>query len=134
MQAKVERDPGFGTDIYSSIKADFGSFELTFYIATQMAARQIMVFHGTEGYIEVKSPFNANRWGAEEIEVANQNHATSQIFRFPDSRQYKRQVETFARAAKGEKAEVVMLENSLRNQKFIDAIYRAGGHDGWEAV
>ncbi|WP_440409580.1 Gfo/Idh/MocA family protein [Neorhizobium petrolearium] len=134
VQAKVERDPGFGTDIYSSIKADFGSFELTFYIATQMAARQIMVFHGTEGYIEVKSPFNANRWGAEEIEVANQNHATSQIFRFPDSRQYKRQVETFARAAKGEKAEVVMLENSLRNQKFIDAIYRAGGHDGWEAV
>ncbi|MCC2613337.1 Gfo/Idh/MocA family protein [Neorhizobium petrolearium] len=134
VQAKVERDPGFGTDIYSSIKADFGSFELTFYIATQMAARQVMVFHGTEGYIEVKSPFNANRWGAEEIEVANQNHATSQIFRFPDSRQYKRQVETFARAAKGEKAEVVTLENSLLNQKFIDAIYRAGGHDGWEAV
>lgn len=134
VQAKVGRDPDFGTDIYSSVKADFGSFEMTFYVATQMAARQVMVFHGTEGYIEVKSPFNANRWGAEEIELANQSHAASQIFRFPDSRQYKRQAEAFARAVAGEAAEVVTLENSLLNQKFIDAIYRAGEHDGWETV
>ncbi|MBP2559683.1 putative dehydrogenase [Neorhizobium galegae] len=134
VQARVERDPGFGTDIYSSVKADFDSFEMTFYIATQMAARQLMVFHGTEGYIEVKSPFNAGRWGAEEIELTNQNHAVSQIFRFPDSRQYKRQAEAFARAAQGEPVEIVTLENSLKNQRFIDAIYRAGGHDGWEAV
>ncbi|WP_117193120.1 Gfo/Idh/MocA family protein [Rhizobium terrae] len=134
VQARVERDPEFGTDIYSSVKADFGSFELSFYIATQMAARQIMVFHGTEGYIEVKSPFNAVRWGAEEIELTNQNHAVSQIFRFPDSRQYKRQAEAFARAVSGEGTEVVTLENSLKNQKFIDAIYRAGKHDGWEKV
>lgn len=134
VQARLERDPGFGTDIYSSVKADFGSFELTFYIATQMAARQIMVFHGTEGYIEVKSPFNADRWGAEEVELANQKHNISQIFRFPDSRQYRRQAEAFARAVTGEEAEVVTLENSLLNQKLIDAIYRAGGHDGWEKV
>jgi predicted dehydrogenase len=60
------RDPEFGTDIYSSVKADFGDFELSFYISTQLANRQIMVFHGTEGFIEVKSPFNADRWGAEE--------------------------------------------------------------------
>ncbi len=134
VQARVDRDPGFGTDIYSSVKADFGSFEMTFYIATQMAARQLMVFHGTEGYIEVKSPFNAGRWGAEEIELTNQNHAVSQIFRFPDSRQYKRQAEAFAKAAKGETVEVVTLENSLKNQRFIDAIYRAAGHDGWENI
>ncbi|MDR6816075.1 putative dehydrogenase [Neorhizobium sp. 2083] len=134
VQARVDRDPGFGTDIYSSVKADFGSFEMTFYIATQMAARQLMVFHGTEGYIEVKSPFNAGRWGAEEIELTNQNHAVSQIFRFPDSRQYKRQAEAFAKAAKGETVEVVTLENSLKNQRFIDAIYRAAGHDRWENI
>ncbi len=134
VQAEVERDPTFGTDILSNVKADFGSFKLTFYIATQMAARQIMVFHGTEGYIEVKSPFNAVRWGAEEIEVTNQNHGTSQIFRFQDSRQYKRQAEAFARATQGEAVEFVTLENSLKNQRFIDAIYRAGEHGGWEEI
>jgi predicted dehydrogenase len=134
VQAEVERDPAFGTDIFSHVNADFGTFKLTFYIATQMASRQIMVFHGTEGYIEVKSPFNAVRWGAEEIEVTNQNHGTSQIFRFQDSRQYKRQAEAFARAAQGEAVEFVTLENSLKNQRFIDAIYRAGEHGGWEQV
>ncbi|WP_134099853.1 Gfo/Idh/MocA family oxidoreductase [Neorhizobium sp. R1-B] len=134
VQAVTRRDPEFGTDIYSSVKADFGSFEMTFYVATQMAGRQVMVFHGTEGYIEVKSPFNADRWGAEEVELTSQKHDVSQIFRFQDSRQYRRQAEAFARAVKGEPAEVVTLENSLLNQRFIDAIYRASDHDGWEKV
>ena len=134
IQAVTERDPEFGTDIYSSVKADFGDFELTFYISTQMANRQIMVFHGTEGFIEVKSPFNADRWGAEEIELTNRSHNQSTIFRFPDSRQYKCEAEAFARAAKGEKEEIVTLESSKLNQKVIDAIYRASEKDGWEPV
>ncbi|MGI2032915.1 Gfo/Idh/MocA family protein [Rhizobium panacihumi] len=134
VQATTERDPEFGTDIYSSVKADFGSFDMSFYIATQMANRQVMVFHGTDGFIEVKSPFNADRWGAEEIELTNQKHTVSQVFRFQDSRQYRRQAEAFARAATGEAAEVVTLENSLGNQRFIDAIYRASDKDGWETV
>ncbi|MEZ2132617.1 MULTISPECIES: Gfo/Idh/MocA family protein [unclassified Sinorhizobium] len=134
VQALTERDPEFGTDIYSSVRADFGEFELSFYISTQMANRQIMVFHGTDGYIEVKSPFNADRWGAEEVELTDRSHGQSQIYRFPDSRQYKREAEAFARAAQGEQEEVVTLENSKLNQKVIDAIYRASEKDGWEPV
>ncbi len=134
VQATTERDPEFGTDIYSSVRADFGGFELGFYIATQMAARQVMVFHGTEGFIEVKSPFNADRYGAEELELTSRNHNHSQIFRFPDSRQYRREVEAFAAAAMGGAQEVVSLESSRRNQAFIDAIYRASERDGWEIV
>jgi predicted dehydrogenase len=134
VQAVVRRDPDFGTDIYASVKADFGTFELSFYISTQMANRQIMVFHGTEGFIEVKSPFNADRYGPEEIELTNQKHNVSQIFRFPDSRQYRRQAEAFAKAVAGEPSEIVTLESSVKSQRFIDAIYRAGEHDGWEKV
>ena len=134
VQANTERDKDFGTDIYSTVRADFGDFELSFYVSTQMAARQVMVFHGEEGFIEVKSPFNADRWGAEEVELANQNHGVSQIFRFQDSRQYRLEAEAFARAATGGDAEIVTLENSKNNQKLIDAIYRASEKDGWEAV
>lgn len=134
VQAVTERDAEFGTDIYSSVKADFGSFDMSFYISTQMANRQIMVFHGDQGFIEVKSPFNADRWGAEEVELSNQSHGQSQIFRFPDSRQYRCEIEAFAKAAAGETTEVVSLENSKANQRFIDAIYRASEKDGWEAV
>ncbi|MBU2327460.1 MAG: Gfo/Idh/MocA family oxidoreductase [Alphaproteobacteria bacterium] len=134
VQSTIERDPEFGTDIYASVKADFADFELNFYISTQMANRQLMVFHGTDGFIEVKSPFNADRWGAEEVELTNRGHNVSQIFRFPDSRQYKLEAEAFARAAAGTKGEVVTLESSKANQKLIDAIYRAAEKDGWEAV
>lgn len=135
VQAVVERDAEFGTDIYSSVKADFGTFELSFYVSTQMANRQSMVFHGTEGFIEVRSPFNADRWGAEEVELSNQSHNQSQVFRFQDSRQYRREAEAFARAALGgDRSEVVSLESSRANQRFIDAIYRAGEKDGWETV
>lgn len=135
VQAVVEHDAEFGTDIYSSVKADFGGFELSFYVSTQMANRQSMVFHGTEGFIEVRSPFNADRWGAEELELSNQSHNQSQVFRFQDSRQYRREAETFARAAlSGDRSDVVSLESSRDNQRFIDAIYRAGEKDGWEPV
>ena len=134
VQATTERDAEFGTDIYSSVRADFGDFELSFYISTQLAARQIMVFHGEKGFIEVKSPFNADRYGAEELELTNQNHSQSQLFRFQDARQYKLQAEAFSRAAKGEKEDVVTLESSALNQKLIDAIYRASDKDGWENI
>ncbi|MBB6489043.1 Gfo/Idh/MocA family protein [Rhizobium lusitanum] len=134
VQATTERDPEFGTDIYSSVKADFGDFDLSFYVSTQMANRQAMVFHGTEGFIEVKSPFNADRYGAEELELTNRNHLESQIFRFPDTRQYRREAEAFASAALGQGAEIVSLESSKLNQKVIDAIYRASEKDGWEPV
>lgn len=134
VQATVERDPQFGTDRLSSVRADFGSFELAFYVSTQLAARQSMVFHGTEGWIEIRSPFNAERWGAEEIELANQDHQQSTVFRYPDSRQYRREIEAFSRAVSGDRSEILSLESSMSNQAFIDACYRAGMSDQWEPV
>ena len=103
VQATVERDKKFGTDIYSSIRADFGDFELSFYLSTQMAARQVMVFHGEKGFIEVFSPFNAGLYDHHRIELHNQNHTEAQVFRFPGTQQYRLEVETFARAAQGGK-------------------------------
>lgn len=134
IQATVERDPDFGTDRYASVKADFGTFELTFYCATQMAARQSMVFHGDEGFIEVEAPFNAGIYAHQTITLQNQNHTGGTIFRFPAARQYRLQAEAFARRAAGEDASVFTLEDSVKNQMVIDAIYRAGEHDGWETV
>jgi predicted dehydrogenase len=134
VQATIERDKKFGTDIYSSIRADFGDFELSFYLSTQMAARQMMVFHGEQGFIELFSPFNAGLYDHHRIELHNQNHTEAQVFRFPGTQQYRLEVETFARAAQGGKERVFTLEESVLNQKVIDAIFRAGGTGGWEAV
>lgn len=134
VQARIERDKTFGTDIYSSIRADFGGFELSFYLSTQMAARQVMVFHGEKGFIELFSPFNAGLYDHHRVELHNQNHTEAQVFRFPGTQQYRLEVETFARAAQGGKERVFTLEESVLNQKVIDAIFRAGGKEGWETV
>ena len=134
VQATIERDQKFGTDIYSSIRADFDGFELSFYLSTQMAARQSMVFHGDEGFIQVASPFNAGLYDDHRVELFNQNHTQAQVFRFPGTQQYRLEVETFARAASGGEDSVFTLEESILNQKMIDAIFRAGEKDGWERV
>ncbi len=42
--------------------------------------------------------------------------------------------EAFAKAVAGDLAAVLPLESSRLNQKFIDAVYRAGEKDGWEPV
>ncbi len=134
VQAKVERDPGFGTDIYSSIRADFGGFELSFYLSTQMAARQLMVFHGTRGFIEVRSPFNAGLYEHHRIELHNDDHQEATVFRFPGVNQYRLQAESFVRHTRGEGVSIFELEDSVRNQKLIDAVFRAGESGSWEAV
>lgn len=134
IQAQVERDENFGTDIYSTVKADFGSFDLSFYCSTQMALRQFMVFHGEKGFIEVHAPFNAGDYEHHRVELHNQDHTEATVFRYPGTRQYRLEAETFARAAAGEDVRVFTLEESILNQKVIDAILRAGEQDSWEYV
>lgn len=134
IQAQVERDENFGTDIYSTVKADFGTFDLSFYCSTQMALRQFVVFHGEKGFIEVHAPFNAGDYDHHRVELHNQTHTEATVYRFPATRQYRLEAEAFARAAAGESVRVFTLEESVLNQKVIDAIFRAGGHDSWEYV
>lgn len=134
VQATVEFDPDFGTDRYASIKADFGEFEMSFYCSTQMAARQLMVFHGDEGYIEVTAPFNSGEYGHPTLVLERQGHEQATIFRFGGVRQYRLQAEAFVRKVGGSDDEVFTLEQSVRNQTFIDAIFRAARHDSWEKV
>lgn len=134
VQATVELDPDFGTDRYASVKADFGEFEMSFYCSTQMAARQIMVFHGEDGFIEVTAPFNSGDYGHPTVMLESRGHDRASTFRFGGVRQYRLQAEAFVRKVNGGDDEVFTLEQSVLNQKFIDAVHRAAEQDGWEAV
>src|SRR5690606_5793594 len=81
VQARVDIDPKFGTDVYSSVKVDFGGFELAFYLSTQLAARQVMVFHGDEGFFEVHAPFNAGVYGDHIVTLFDRHHGEARVFR-----------------------------------------------------
>ncbi len=133
VSARVVRDKVTGTDIYASWRADFGTFEMTAYVATQMALRQEISFHGDKGWVELSAPFNAGLYDADTVTLHNQDHGEKQEFRFAGVNQYQLQAEEFARATKGT-GEVFSLEDSVKNQKLIDAIYRAGKSGQWENI
>lgn len=134
VSASVRRDLEFGTDIWASTRVDFGEFELSFYVSTQMDLRQNMVFHGENGWIEVTAPFNPGDYGAARVLLHRNSNSDVQEFRFGGVRQYRLQAEAFVRAARGGDDSVFTLENSKQNQKVIDAIYRAGDVDGWVGI
>src|SRR5215216_2252392 len=55
----IERDAEFGTDVLTTAVLDFPNGHSTFTCSTRLAPYQRMIFHGTEGWIEVLIPFNA---------------------------------------------------------------------------
>ncbi|MBX2883691.1 MAG: Gfo/Idh/MocA family oxidoreductase [Granulosicoccus sp.] len=134
LQATVDYDPKFKTDRYASIRADFESFELSFYISTQLANRQTIVFHGEKGFIELSAPFNSNLYEGDEIRVQNNDHSEARVFRYTGLDQYQLEVEAFSRAASGKKQAVFTLEESVLNQRVIDAIYKSGNNGKWVKV
>ncbi len=133
-QASIRRDPDFGTDIAASCRLGFDDFELSFYCATQMAARQSMIFHGDKGWIELTAPFNANAYDSADVILHDQSNGGEQVWKFRKVDQYQLQVEAFAEQIAGKESEIFSLENSKANQSAIDALFAAEHIDGWAQV
>ena len=131
---RIERDPAFGTDRTASVWADFGEWQLEFYVSTQLALEQRASFHGDEGLITLDAPFNADVFGSPTVTLGTRERDEARTWRFPLAGQYRRQVEAFGRAAAGEGGEVFDLEDSVRNQRVIDACFRSGASGSWETV
>ncbi|MBX2824010.1 MAG: Gfo/Idh/MocA family oxidoreductase [Gammaproteobacteria bacterium] len=134
VQATVDFDPDFKTDCYASIRAEFETFELSFYLSTQLANRQCIAFHGDKGFIELTAPFNSNLYEGDEVRLHNTGHSETRVFRYTGVEQYQLEVEAFARAATGKKQSVFSLEDSVLNQRLIDAVYKSGKSRRWEKV
>lgn len=134
LQARVEYDPKFETDRYASVTAEFPGCEMNFYISTQMANRQTMVFHGDKGFIELSAPFNSNLYAGDEVRLHNTKHNEVRVFSYSGINQYRLQIEAFAKASLGRKQPVFSLEESILNQRVIDAIYKAGKSGRWQNV
>ncbi len=130
LRAKIDFDPKFKTDCYASVQADFGEFELAFYISTQLALRQQMVFHGDKGFIELTAPFNAGVYEEPVVRLHDRVHSATKEWSFTTVNQYRLEAEAFAAAAlsaeKSDLEKLFPLEASVLNQKVIDAIYKAG--------
>ncbi|PWE29066.1 oxidoreductase [Pararhodobacter marinus] len=115
-----------GVDTTARVWADFGDFSLSFYCSTRMAPHQRIAFHGTEGVIELRAPFNAGVAAAAEV-VVRRGYDETRIERFEPVDQYRLMVEAFERSALDGVPFDCPLEVSRGNAAMIDAIRAAGG-------
>ena len=122
----IERDAENGTDTLTTAVLDFPNGHSTFTCSTCLAPYQRMIFHGTEGRIEVLIPFNAPH-----------DHPTQILFNdetieFPICDQYEIQGTLFSRAIRENREQVIPLEDAINNLNVIDAVFRSATTNQWE--
>jgi len=124
----IERDPATGTDTLTTAVLDFSNGHSTFTCSTRLAPYQRMIFHGTEGRIEVLIPFNAPNDRPTEILL------NDETIEFPICDQYEIQGRLFSRAIRKNDEEPIPLEDAVNNMKVIDAVFRSATTDQWEEL
>ena len=95
---------------------------------TQLAPQQAMKFYGDKGRIEIELPFNPLPDQVARISVDGVSEEV------PPCDQYTIQGDLFSRAVHEKTPVPVPLEDSLRNMKAIDAVFRAAETGRWEEV
>ena len=135
--ALIERDPNFKTDRLLSAIMDFPDGQASFIVSTQLVPYQRVQICGTEGRIEIQIPFNAPPQEACLLFIddgGKLGDASRQSETFNIVDQYQLQGELFSDAVRGERSQIVPLENSIANMKVIDAIFRSAETGGWANV
>lgn len=131
--ASVELDPDFGVDRLVSALLDFGGgATATFTCATQLEPYQRAHAHGTQGRIEIVTPFNAPPTGACRV-LRQKGHETRELT-FRDVDQYTLQGDAFSKAVLGDGPVPTPLSDAVANMRVLDAIRASGAEGGWVAV
>ena len=133
VRSNVVFDDTFGVDVYASVDLTFLSFQLNFYVSTQMSLNQQMVFHGDKGRVVVHAPFNARRYGDARVTLFSQDNSERLEYRFGEFNQYTAEVEAFSEAILKENPKTLFsIESSRNNQKVIDRIFEANQSGRYE--
>jgi len=124
----IERDPEFKTDTLTTAVLDFPNGHSTFTCSTRLAPYQRMIFHGTDGRIEVVIPFNAPNDRPTQIIL---NNETIEI---PICDQYEIQGTLFSQALRENTEQPIPLEDALNNMTVIDAVFKSASIGQWEEI
>ncbi len=122
----IERDAENGTDTLTTAVLDFPNGHSTFTCSTRLAPYQRMIFHGTEGRIEVLIPFNAPHDHPTEILL------NDETIEFPICDQYEIQGTLFSRAIRENREQEIPLEDAINNMNVIEAVFRSATTNQWE--
>lgn len=131
--ASIEMDPDFGVDRLVSALMDFGGgATATFTCATQLEPYQRAHAFGTQGRIEIETPFNAPPIGTTRI--LRQRGLETREIAFRDADQYTLQGEAFSRAVLQDTPVPTPLSDAVANMRVLDAIRESAAQGGWIEV
>ena len=124
--------PEFKTDRLSSGVLDFGHGTATFTCATQLSGYQRITILGTEGRLEVETPFTPARDHA--CRIWQQRGQTIETLVVDPVDQYTLQGDNFARAVLDDTPVPTPLVDGVNNMKVIEAAFRSAESGGWVDV
>jgi predicted dehydrogenase len=133
--AAIDRDPS-GVDRLASMVLDFGDAQAIGTCGTQMVPWQRIQILGTRGRIEIEIPFNAPPDRPSRIFVDDGSDVSGggvETIALPAVNQYTIQADLFSRAIREGGLAPYPLEDSVRNMRVIDAVFRSAASGAWEA-
>lgn len=133
----IGRDPEFGIDSLTTAVLDFPNGHATFTCSTHLAPYQRMIFHGTDGRIEVLIPFNAPNDRPTQILFDDGNDltgASAETIAIPVCDQYEIQGTLFSQALRENKSQPIPLEDAINNMTVIDAVFKSASTGQWEEI
>ncbi|MFL6280969.1 MAG: Gfo/Idh/MocA family protein [Vicinamibacterales bacterium] len=135
--AVIEEQPDTAVDYMASIIMDFGGRHAVGTCSTQLAHAQRITIAGSVGRVEVEIPFNAppDRPCRIFVEDSPPGAVPDQhVVEFDTCDQYTIQGDLFSRAAMENRPAPYPLEDSVRNMRVIDALFRSGATGAWVDV
>ena len=135
--ALIEESDATGVDWMASLMMDFDGRHAVGTCSTQLAHAQCITIAGTRGRVEVEIPFNAPPDRPCRIFVEDSPPGAvpdRHTIEFETCDQYTIQGDRFSEAALKGTAAPYPLEDSVRNMRVIDALFRSGATGTWENV
>jgi predicted dehydrogenase len=128
----VYRDPVLRTDTLSSGTLDFGKARAIFTVGTQTQAWQRVDVIGSGGALSIHIPFNAYSDAPAEMTVTG--WLGTRTVQIPAVDQFVQIFEAFSRAVRGGGPVPQPHQDTVNNQKALDALLRSETSGAWEAV
>lgn len=130
-----DRDAEFQVDRLCSAILDFPNGQASFVCGTQHVPYQRVHILGSKGRIEIEIPFNAipnDRMRLFIDDGSDLRSKSVRVIETPACDQYTIQGDVFSRAVLNEGKVAVPLEDSRKNMRVIDALFRSGDSGHWE--
>ena len=135
--ASTAVDPGFGVDRLAACILEFEAGLANFVCSNQLVLQHEVQIYGTEGRIEMVSPFNPAPDEPARIRVDDGSKlagASAVAETVPAVEQYGLEFALFSKAIREGGGQAVSLEDSVSNMRAIDALFRSAESGRWEDV